>query len=189
MIVVMTSPDRDRSLGERAVAAEGDRPVPDWLQDLREGPAYRRQFIGEVLMMALMLSLSSVVEAAVPPLRALAGRGGVQVGPALGTLAAAALGVAAASRISQEAEAGSDDQVVEPNGPIGDRWLEMVGIGLPALGALLPVTVVARDRSPLWGWAHLPLPRVVAGMAMALRAGRNAKRRAGDQLDQVSVSS
>jgi len=33
----MTSSDQDRSLGEPAVAAAGDRPVPDWVKDLREG--------------------------------------------------------------------------------------------------------------------------------------------------------
>jgi len=114
--------------------------------------------------------------------------GGVQVGPPLGSLAAAALGVAAASRIYREAEAGPNNQVVEPHRPIRDRWLEMVSIGLPTLGALLPVTVVARDRSPLWGWAFLALPRVIASVLMASRAGRNAKRRAGNQPDQAGPS-
>ena len=118
-------------------------------------------------MMVLMLGPSFVVEAAVPSLRALGRRRGVQVGPAVGGLAAAAIGVAAASRISREAAAGANDQVAEPHWPIRDRWLEMVGIGLPTLGALLPTTVVARDRSPLWGWALLPLPRVIASRAWA----------------------
>jgi hypothetical protein len=188
MIVIMSSTDGDRSLDERAGATDGDRPVPDWLKDLREGPAFRRQFGGEILMMAVMLSLSSVVEAAVPPLRALGGRRGVQVGPAVGSLAAVALGVAEASHIFREVEARPDDHVVEPSRSIWDRWLEVVGVGLPALGALLPVTVVARDRSPLWGWALLPVPRIIAIVIMVLRAGYNARRHAGDQPGQASAS-
>ncbi|SDF43695.1 hypothetical protein SAMN05660485_03356 [Blastococcus fimeti] len=131
-----------------------------------------------------MLLESSVVELAVPVGRALTGRRGVQAGPALGSLLTFLAFQAWMSTLAREEtpDGGTTHEEDEPS-PL-DRFLERTLFSgaeyLPALGAVLPATVILRQRSALWGLLLWPFVRFVAVFVLAADAARLKKRRDAD---------
>lgn len=151
--------------------------VPDWLQRLRNSPEHERRFFAQVTAAILMSALSALVELAVPLLRLLIGKKGIHLGPPIGSQLAFIVGWSATSRIAQRSKDESGKATSDSDGPLGGRALEIAAVGLPMLAALLPSAVVGRSRSPLWGWALLPLPRVVGSFLMGWSAGRRKTKR------------
>jgi hypothetical protein len=147
-------------------------------------PVHQRLWFAQVMLGMGLLIESSVVEIAVPVGRALAGRRGVQTGPALGSLltflAFRAWTSALAPEDAPEGAATGDHD--EPS--LLDRWLERSLFSgaeyLPALGAVLPATVVLRRRSPLWGLALWPLVRFAAITVLVADAARLKERHPAD---------
>lgn len=182
----MTSSEDNQAPGEQGVAgeqvADHDDELPAWVKGLREGPEHQRRFFAQLLTVTLMFAVSLVVEVAIPPLRALLGRRGVQTGPAIGSLLAFLVGWVDTSRLLSDENAERGEEDVPADRPIRDRWLEIAALGLPTLGAFMPFTVVARSRSPLWAWGLVPGPRLVGSVIMALIADGRGRRRAVNQL-------
>ena len=151
----------------------------------REMPTHHQLWFLQVLLGMGLLIHSSVVELAVPVGRALAGKRGVQTGPALGSLltfvAFHAYTSAVGSKVTSEGDSAGADDV---DGGFG-RWLDRTFLSgaeyLPAFGAALSSTVVLRTRSPLWGLALWPLVRLVAVTVLAADAARLKKRHAADE--------
>ena len=150
----------------------------------REMPTHHQLWFLQVLLGMGLLIHSSVVELAVPVGRALAGRRGVQTGPALGSLvtflAFQAYTSAVRSKVTSEGDSAEADDV---DGGFG-RWLDRTFFSgveyLPAFGAALSSTVVLRTRSPLWGLALWLLVRLVAVAVLAADAARLKKRQTAD---------
>lgn len=142
-------------------------------------PQQRLWFVQVLLGLGLLVE-SSVVEIAVPVGRALAGKRGVQTGPALGSLLTFLAFRAWTSTLAPEetSEGATADEDDEPS--LLDRWLERTLFSgaeyLPALGAVLPATIVLRRRSPLWGLVLWPAVRLIAVFVLVADAARNAKR-------------
>lgn len=151
------------------------------LEDM--SPDQRLWLVQVMLGMGLLIE-SSVVEIAVPVGRALAGKRGVQAGPALGSLLTFLAFQAWTSRVAREVtpEGATTDEDHEPS--LLDRWLERTLFSgaeyLPALGAVLPATVVLRKRSPLWGLALWPLVRFAGITVLVADAARLSKRHPDD---------
>ena len=153
-----------------------------YFADLRP---HQRLWFARVLVGMGLLIESSVVELAVPVGRALAGKRGVQTGPALGSLLTflvlqAYTSAVGLERAAERASADRDDV----DGRV-ERWLERTLFSgaeyLPAFGAVLPATVVLRKRSPLWGLALWPVVRIIAVTVLAADASRLKKRHATDE--------
>jgi hypothetical protein len=117
----------------------------------------------------LLLAVSTPVEAAVPLVRVVQGKRGVQSGPAIASLLSVATGLALVARLEKHPESSVLD----------DQPLTAVLIGaaaVPTVASALPMTVVCRHRSPLWGWALWAGVRVTTAFALAEGVDR-AKRR------------
>ncbi|SDF83562.1 hypothetical protein SAMN05660662_3567 [Blastococcus aurantiacus] len=145
----------------------------------REMPVHQQLWSVQVLLGMGLLIESSVVEIAVPVGRALAGKRGVQTGPALGSLLTFLAFQAYTTAIGHEAmsqDGPADEEAVESR---LQRWLDRTILSgaeyLPAFGAVLPATVVLRKRSPLWGLALWPLVRLIAVTVLAAEASRLKK--------------
>ena len=164
--------------------------VSQFFADLR--PHQRLWFLQVLLGMGLLVE-SSVVELAVPVGRALAGKRGVQTGPALGSLVTFLAFQAYTTAIGREAmsdDGPADEEAVESR---LQRWLDRTILSgaeyLPAFGAVLPATVVLRKRSPLWGLALWPLVRLIAATVLAAEASRLAKLHPADESGEDPVGS
>lgn len=158
--------------------------------DLR--PHQRLWFARLLLGMGLLIQ-SSVVELAVPVGRALAGRRGVQTGPALGSLLGFLAFQAYTSAVGSKMISEGDPPEADDGDSRTDRWLERTIFSdaeyLPAFGAALSATVVLPKRSPLWGLALWPLVRLIAVIVLAADASRLKKRHATDEpLEDPAVS-
>jgi hypothetical protein len=153
---------------------------------LESMPPHEQLWFFQLLVGMGLVIHSSVVELAVPVGRALAGRRGVQTGPALGSLltflAFRAYTSAIGAKVTAEGGSAGEDDADSRLG----RWLDRTFFSgaeyLPAFGAALSSTVVLRKRSPLWGLALWPVVRVVAVMVLAADASRLKKRHAADAL-------
>lgn len=178
----MQPPQPDPSSSGPTGEAPSADETPAWVTKLQNGPEYQRRFFAQVLLAGLMFALSSVVELAVPLLRFSMGRRGVQAGPAIGSLLAFVGGFLWLSRVDagdERAEMGGGPLVV-----VKDHSIEIAAVGLPALGALLPATVVARGRSPLLAWALMPVPRIAGSVLLAWSIDRAKRRAAGSPVQR-----
>ena len=159
-------------------AAERQERAAEVQARLAASPPHVRLLLARTLITALVLAIASPVELAVPVVRALLGRRGVQTGPAVGSLLAFGAGLVFVGRPADEE---SDD--AGPSSRIDralDRALISSAVVLPSLGALLPFTVVARRRSALWGLPLWVLVRLAAVFVLAEAADR-AKKKAGEE--------
>jgi hypothetical protein len=148
------------------------------IQKWADYPPSTRLWLGGVLLDTVLLGLSSPVELAVPVIRTLLGRRGVQTGAALGSLVSFLAGHAYFAAIAPRA--ASDDSTDHWTDPWMHHVLFSGAVALPAAGALLPATVVLRSRSPLWGLALWLPVRLAAGAVVAEQASRLDKRRKAD---------
>ena len=146
----------------------------------------QRVWFLQVIIGSGLLSGSSPAELAVPVIRALLHRRGVQTGAAVGSLLSFLVGQTylTAVRRRLDAESPTDDA---DRAHRSDRWMTQVifsgAVVLPAAGAVLPGTVVLHERSPLWGLVLWPLVRLVAGTVLAVDASRLKARREADAED------
>jgi hypothetical protein len=150
---------------------------------LEDMPPHQRLWLVQVMLGMGLLIESSVVELAVPVGRALAGKRGVQTGPALGSLLTFLAFQAWTSTLAREQTAEGVTAADDEPGLL-DRWLERTLFSgaeyLPAFGAVLPATVVLRRSSPLWGLLLWPLVRMAAVTVLVADASRLKKRHASD---------
>ena len=164
------------SLGRRRTAAmsEGDRTAA--LERFADLSPERRGWFVHVLFGMGLLGLSSPVELAVPVIRAVSGRRGVQTGPALGSLLTFLAVRAYLTAIFRQLES---DTLTDEDAD-SDHWsyplmsvLVVSGVAvLPAAGAVLPATVVLHKRSPLWGLGLWFVVRFLAATRLAVDASR-----------------
>jgi hypothetical protein len=147
-------------------------------------PPHHRLWLAQVMLGMALLLESSVVELAVPVGRALARKRGIQTGPALGSLLTFLAFQAWTTVIAREVTRDDDSPDDDGEGR-RDRWLERILFSgaeyLPAVGAVLPGTVVLRNRSPLWGLALWPLVRVIGVFVLVGEAARLKRSHAGDE--------
>lgn len=136
--------------------------VGRFLAELRP---HQRMWFAQVLLGMGLLVESSVVELAVPVVRTVTGKRGVQTGPALGSLVTFLAFQAYTTAIGRE--------VTSEGGARAEY--------LPAFGAVLPGSVVLRKRSPLWGLALWPLVRLIAVCVLVAEASRLAKLHPADE--------
>jgi Ca2+/Na+ antiporter len=161
----------DQPRGHRVVRLRGRRKTPASDQDraalsheLADLAPHQRIWFGKFLVGAVLLSLSSPVEIAVPLVRALLRKPGVQTGAAIGSVLSFLAGWAYFTAIARwpHSETLIDRSM--------DRLIFSGAVILPAAGAVLPVTVVLPRRSPLWGWALWLMARLLASTVMAEEA-------------------
>ena len=174
-----------RSTPATLTVAETEKARADldrFFADLR--PHQRLWFAQLLLGMGLLIQ-SSVVELAVPVGRALAGKRGVQTGPALGSLFTFLVFQAYTSAVGPQVTARGDSPPEDDVDSPLERWLERTLFSgaeyLPAFGAALSSTVVLRKRSPLWGLALWPLVRLIAVTVLVADAARLKERHAVDE--------
>ena len=134
-------------------------------------PPHMRWLMPRLLLSTVLLGLSTPVEIAVPVIRSLQRKRGVQSGPAIVSLASVVTGLALAARVEQHPESPPPESRVFTTLIAG-------ALVLPASAAALPATVVLRGRSPLWGWALWIIVRLAAAALLANGVDR-AKRRLG----------
>jgi Ca2+/Na+ antiporter len=139
---------------------------------------YQRVWTAKLVVGTVLLALSSPVEIAVPLVRALLRKPGVQTGAALGSLLSFLAGWAYFTTIARRPH--SETAI--------DRWMNRLifsgAVVLPAAGAVLPITVVMRRRSPLWGWVLWLVVRLLASTVMAEEADRLKKRRKAEEAER-----
>ena len=143
--------------------------APVGSEPAKDLPPHMRWLVPRLLLSTMLLGISTPVEAAVPLIRIMRGKRGVQSGPAIASLLSVATGLALAARV--ESRSGS-------SGP-GELPFTAALIGaavLPAAAAAVPFTVVLRGRSPLWGWALWLGVRLTSAVVLARGVAR-AKRR------------
>jgi hypothetical protein len=131
-----------------------------------------RWLVPRLLLTTMVLSLATPVEVAVPVVRSVRGRRGVQVGPAIASLSSVAAGLALAAAVEEHPES-----VVA--GERSFTALLAAAVVVPASAAFLPATVVLRGRSPLWGWALWLGVRLSSAALLAGGVDR-ARKRLGD---------
>ena len=178
-------PRSRRSTPVPPTEAETDKARADLERFFADLRPHQRLWLFKVMAGMGLVMESSVVELAVPVGRALAGKRGVQTGPALGSLVAFLAFYAYTSAIGREvlSEDGSAaDEVVESR---LQRWLDRTILSgaeyLPAFGAALPATVVLWNRSPLWGLALWPVVRLIAVLVLVAEAARIAESHPADE--------
>lgn len=141
----------------------------------------QRIWLLQVIIGMGLLAGSSPIELSVPVIRTLLQKRGVQTGGPLGSLLSLVVGQTClvVMRRSLKSESPSDEGSHRDHW--FDRWMtEAIFAGavvLPAVGGLVPGTVVMRTRSPLWGLALWLLVRLVAAVVLAVDASRLKKRR------------
>jgi hypothetical protein len=134
-----------------------------------------RWMLPRLLLSTMILGISTPVEVAVPLIRSVQGKRGVQSGPALASLLSVATGLALVDRIDRHPDASHPGELA--------YHAVLIGSGvLPAVAATLPLTVVLRGRSAFWGWALFFGVRLTTGFVLAKGVAR-AKRR----LDAVAI--
>ena len=153
-------------------------------QKLADLPPYQRVWLAQVILGVGLLAVSSPVELAVPAIRALSRKRGVQTGAALGSLLSFLAGQAYSTTIRRQlGEESSADNGDRDHW--SDRWMTRVifsgAVVLPAAGAVLPATVVLRKRSPLWGLGLWLSVRLVAATVLAVDASRLNRRREAEE--------
>jgi len=130
-----------------------------------------RAWLAEFILSYFLLLLSTPVEIGVPVIRRLQRKRGVQVGPAIGSLLAYGGGRAYfKATLHQPAGTSKSKRWI-------DRGVTSANVVLPALGAVVPGTVVLRTRSPLWGWVLWIGVRITAATVLAEEADRVKKKR------------
>ena len=153
-----------------------------YFADLRP---HQRLWFARVLVGMGLLIESSVVELAVPVGRALAGKRGVQTGPALGSLLTFLVFQAYTSAVGTKKISEGDAPEDDVDSRL-ERWLERILFSgaeyLPAFGAALSSTVVLRKRSPLRGLALWPLVRLIAIVVLVVDASRLAELHPADEI-------
>lgn len=135
----------------------------------KDMPPHIRWLLPRLLLSTIILGVSTPVEIAVPLVRTAQDKRGVQSGPAIGSLVSVATGLALVDRVERHPDSSVP----------GERSFTAALIGgalLPAAAAALPVTVVLRGRSPLWGWALWISVRLTTAFVLAVGVAR-AKRR------------
>jgi hypothetical protein len=155
----------------RRGAAARSRSEPLQASDL---PPHMRWLVPRLLLTTVLFALATPVEVAVPVVRSVQGRRGVQSGPAIAGLSSVAAGLALVAAVERKPES-----VIA-----GERSFTAViaaAVVLPASAAFLPATVVLRGRSPLWGWALWLGVRLSAAALLATGADR-ARKRLGETL-------
>ena len=171
-----------RLLRRRRGAGE---PDVDNVRLLQEMSPDQRVWLVQVLISAGGLAASSPVELAVPAVRLLARRRGVQAGAALGTLLSFLVTQAYGVLVRRQVLAGEASGNTADDDRWYDRWMTRVvfsgTVVLPAAGAVLPGTIVARTRSPLWGLGLWVAVRLVAVTVLAADASRLKAHRTGDE--------
>ena len=127
-----------------------------------------------LLLSTLLLGVSTPVEAAVPLIRLVQRKRGVQSGPAIASLLTVTTGLALAARVEEHPESSVP-------GDLSFTAVLVGGAAIPAVAATLPFTIGLRSRSPLWGWALWIGVRLTTALVLAEGVDR-AKRRldAGD---------
>jgi hypothetical protein len=163
----------------------GSEQNPDAVaQKLADLPPYQRVWFAQVILGLGLLAGSSPVELAVPAIRALSRKRGVQTGAALGSLLSFLAGQAYSTTIRRQLDEESSADSVDRD-HWSDRWMTRVifsgAVVLPAAGAALPGTVVLRKRSPLWGLGLWLLVRLVAATVLAVDASRLKRRREAEE--------
>jgi len=155
------------------------------IERLESIPPHQRLWLAQIMVGMGLLTQSTFVELAVPVGRALAGRRGVQTGPALGGLlvflAFQTYTTAIGRELASDGGAPAEDEVDSRLHGWLDRMILSGADYLPAFGAALSSTVVLRQRSPLWGLALWPLVRLIAVTVLAAEAGRLAKLHPADE--------
>ena len=162
--------------------AETEKARADLTRLVAELRPHQRLWFAQVLLGMGQLIQSSVVALAVPVGRALAGKRGVQTGPALGSLLTFLVFQAYTSAVGPERTSERDSLDEDDDDSRLERWLERILFSgaeyLPAFGAALSSTVVLRTRSPLWGLALWPVVRAIGVVVLAADASRLKKRHA-----------
>jgi hypothetical protein len=135
----------------------------------RDLPPHIRWLMPRLLLSTLLLGVSTPVEAAVPLIRLVLGKRGVQSGPAIASLLTVATGLALAARVEEH-----PDSAVP--GDLSFTAILVSGALLPTLASTLPHTVILRGRSPLWGWALWLGVRLTTAAVLAESVGRAKQR-------------
>ena len=160
------------------------------VQKLADLPAYQRIWFAQLLLGTALLAGSSPVELAVLVVRALLRQRGVQTGAAAGTLLSFSASHAYTTAIRRQLTTGASADDGAESDLRFDRWVTRAifcgAVVLPAVGGVLPRTVVLRTRSPLWGLALWVLVRLVAAMVLAMDASRLKKRREAERASTAS---
>jgi len=180
-------------LGRRRTDEPGAEDRAAALQRFADLPPERRGWFVQVLFGMGLLGLSSPVELAVPVIRVLAGRRGVQTGPALGSLltflAVRAYLAAVLRRLGSEASTDEDADSDHWSDPLVSVLVVSGVAVLPAVGAVLPATVVLHERSPLWGLGLWPVVRLLAATRLAVDASRLPRPPSTDDADPGPAAS
>jgi hypothetical protein len=152
----------------------------------------QRIWLLQVIIGVGLLAGSSPIELSVPVIRTLLQKRGVQTGAPLGSLLSFFVAQACLVVIRRSLESKSSSDEGSDRDHWFDRWMTEAilanAVVLPAVGGLVPGTVVMRKRSPLWGLALWLLVRLVAAVVLAVDASRLKKRREAETGESAATS-
>ena len=161
-------------LGRRRTAVMSEEARDAALRRFADLSPERRGWFVHLIVGGGVLASSSPVELAVPVVRALSGRRAIQTGPASATLVVFLAARAYLSVVLRQlgSETTADTDSTHWSDPLMTRLVVSGAVVLPAVGAVLPATVVLRGRSPLWGLGLWFVVRLIAVTRLAADASQ-----------------